>query len=293
MTGFASKTIEVKNKEGVSAYVTANLKSLNTRYFEAICKLPYPLQSIEVDIITQLKRSLSRGKITLNIHSSNPNIFKGPVETSVPTIKSYIHAINEIKKECAIKGELSLTDIITLPDVLVTQDVMADDAIKKEILAAIDEVIKELIVIRRNEGAQLYADIKQRYSHLQDLIEKISKASEKIHAEKKKEIEAELADLNHQQSELVEIRRNEISNALDKLDIHEEIVRFNSHLKSLANTLDDAVQEKGRRVDFIVQELNREINTIAAKCSDAQISSLAISAKIELEKIREQAQNIV
>ena len=124
-------------------------------------------------------------------------------------------------------------------------------------------------------------------------ITEIEKNAEKLMAQKKREVAAIIQKIDAQQEETTDIRKGSLLLMLDKLDINEEIVRFKSHLESLENQLDNPKAEMGKRLDFTLQEMAREINTISAKCSNAKISSTAIDIKVELEKAREQAQNIV
>lgn len=293
MTGYASKTIEITNQDGVTSYLTLSIKSLNSRFFEGLCKLPYPLQSLEVDLVTLFKHRLHRGKISFSIHSSNPNIFKGPIEPSLPTVESYLNAIDQIKDKFAISGELTISDIISLPNILIAEEIAADEIMIKKVMDASAELIDELEKIRTREGSTLLKDFQERSANLATHIIDIDGRAKKVFGERTHELSAKLEDLNHDQSEFAEIRRHQLTLDMEKGDINEEIVRFNSHLEALNHLLTSDTIEKGRRIEFIIQELGREINTIAAKCGDAQISAHAISVKVELEKIREQSQNIV
>lgn len=293
MTGYSSKTVEISNKEGERAHLTFTLKSLNSRFFEGICKFPHALQSLEVEAITLLKKRLYRGKAMLSINASNQNIFKGPIKPSLSTIRSYLDAIKVIEQEFKLKESISIQDIIRLPHVLEEQDVELEEALKKTVITTIKDVVDELIKTQVQEGAALYNDIQKRCAELTTTITDIQHRFDTVMQKRKKETEAILKTLNHEQSEMAEIRRNQLLQELERLDIHEEIVRFKSHLQGLQKLLEDERIEKGRKIEFMLQELGRETNTIAAKSSEFGISSLAITIKVELEKIREQAQNIV
>ncbi len=293
MTGFSSKTIEIHSKDGDKAHLTITLKSLNSRFFEGICRLPHALQSIEVDLITLMKKRLYRGKAMLAMNTSNYSIFKGPVEPSIPIIKKYLNAIKAIEHEFNLNHDLTIRDIIQLPDVLGSSDTEIDASLKKKIIDTAQEVITMLIAAQEQEGQSLYNDIKKRCEILQVTINEIQQRFDTVMHTRKKETQKILQELDHEQTELAAIRRNQLLLELERLDIHEEIVRFNSHLKSLHELLDAKQVEKGRKIEFMLQELGRETNTIAAKSAEFGISSLAITMKVELEKIREQAQNIV
>jgi len=146
---------------------------------------------------------------------------------------------------------------------------------------------------RRKEGLELTTDIKKRISIMGQEMANIEKASA-IHIEAQKEkVNQAVQALQGDESSLADTRKNALFSILDKIDIHEEITRFKSHLQNLLDQLNSQANEKGKRLDFTLQELSREINTISAKCSDAAIGTHAINIKVEIEKMREQVQNIV
>lgn len=293
MTGFATKNIIIELDPETKVNVTISIKALNSRFFEANCKLPYTLNRYEHDFIKILKESLHRGYIYLVIHMSNQSLLKGAVEPAIPVIEGYIGAINTIKEKFPVEGELSLHDLLQLPAVFNVEDKDIDEKVIKQIFAVIQELANEVIKARKQEGSVLQKDIEQRITIMQKEIGAIDKASETMMEKRKATINKELQALEDNEQEASEIRKQMLYAALDKIDIHEEIIRFKSHLKNLLAMLSSPGVEKGKRIDFTLQELAREINTIAAKCSDVTISSMAINIKVELEKAREQAQNIV
>lgn len=289
MTGFVTKTIEITNKLGDKGFVTINLRSLNARFFEAICKLPPAIQNMEVDIISALKKSLIRAKVNLVMSCSNPNLFKSPMQVSNTMLQHYLDAFNYIQQHWHITGTLQMSDIIKLPDIFIAEDISAD-SMKDPILQAITQCIEALIQQQEKEGMSLLHDLLKRCSILQEKIDQISSIAKKVFAQKKEEFENKLATYH---IDVANPQYGQLLLDLEKIDIHEELVRFNSHLAHLQEIVQSPAIEKGRQIDFILQELSREINTLGAKCADSDISSLVISIKVELEKIREQGQNIV
>ena len=167
-----------------------------------------------------------------------------------------------------------------------------DKKTKDLIMSETQEVIDKLLIERNKEGASLQKDIERRIDLIEKKIEKISSIFEKVIAQEEKKTSQKI-DLLNESEEKVESQRQYLYNALDKLDINEEIVRFQSHLTSLKNILKLQQDEKGKALDFTLQELSREINTITAKSPDLKIIEIAISTKVEVEKIREQVQNVV
>lgn len=293
MTGFSSKVVELPLADGNKAYLSLTLKSLNSRYFEATCKIPYAMQSMEVELIKLFKDLLYRGKVTFNIAMQNPTIFKGPVEPATHIIQSYILAIKHIQEKFSISGNLTLAELLILPNIFSEEEVNIEESTKQQILIIVQQLISELIYAQEVEGLSLEKDIEVRCTILADQLMIIEHAASTLFEQRKTMIASKLIELDQQQPDVVELKRNQLYYELERMDIHEEIVRFKSHLQALKTMISSKEIEKGRRIDFTLQELMREINTIAAKCSDAIISTHAISIKIELEKIREQAQNIV
>lgn len=293
MTGFATKSLTLTLEDGSKAQVTINLKSLNSRFFEVTSKLPYPLSNLETDLTKLLRKNLLRGHIYFTIHTSTPNAFKSVVEPSVPILHDYLKAIDAIKKECGISDPLTLDNVLHLPNVFSLAEKSLDHTSKDLIIDSTKQLIDELITSQEQEGKTLHHDLAERIAIMQKEIDKIESSSAELMETQKAKVNQSLQELDDDENKLADVQKNALYVMLDKMDIHEEIVRFKTHLGSLNSQLDAAAIEKGKRLDFTLQELAREINTIAAKCSDAAIGALAINVKVELEKAREQTQNIV
>ena len=292
MTGFATHSRSFSINE-TKTTMTFSLKSLNSRYFDANCKLPYPLSNVETECVKLMKAKLFRGSITFIIHVSDPSAFKGTIEPSIATLKSYLQALDTIKKTFAIEGTLSIANVLLLPNIFSAQEQELNDATKSILLENTHQLIDDLIASQIKEGEVLKNDIQTRVALIKQEMEIIEAAFEKHMKTQKEKVAQALAQLEVDESKFAQMHKDLLYVTLDKIDVHEEIVRFNNHLKTLLVTLDSAQVENGKRIDFILQELSREINTISAKCSDGTISSHAINIKVELEKAREQTQNIV
>lgn len=292
MTGFATKSLMLTIHES-KVPTTVSIKSLNSRYFDSNCKLPYPLANLETEFIKLFKTKLHRGSITFTIHLANPNAFKGSVEPSINTLKSYLNALDTIKKTFAIEGTLSIANVLLLPNIFVTEEQELDEKTKSILFETTNQMITELIAMQSKEGEALKKDIIERIGIIDKEIKAIEIAFEALMITQKQKVSEALAEFENDVSKFAEMQKNAVYAVLDKIDVHEEIVRFKNHLKTLFASLESKDIEKGKRIDFILQELSREINTITAKCSDGTISSHAINIKVELEKAREQTQNIV
>lgn len=292
MTGFATKTIEVPVFDNNRAHLSILLKSLNSRFFEVTCKLPHALQSLEVDLIKVLKDSLHRGKVTFTISMSNPLLFKGPVEPSFYMVQSYLDALTQIQKKYSIPGTISISELLNLPNIFIEEEGSLNQTMQQLIMQATRDLITEMRKTQHSEGVALQKDIEKRVTILQQEICHIKTLAAHIMEKHKVEVSLKLSALTTT-PELLELTQHQLYSDLERMDIHEEVVRFESHIQQLAEFIHSDHKEKGRRIDFILQELMREVNTMSSKCSDTTISSHAISIKVELEKIREQAQNIV
>jgi uncharacterized protein (TIGR00255 family) len=292
MTGFATKSLILTVNES-KVPTTISIKSLNSRYFDSNCKLPYPLANLETEFIKLFKTKLHRGSITFTIHLANPTAFKGAIEPSINTIKGYLNALDTIKKTCAVEGTLSIANVLLLPNIFVTEEQELDEQTKKIIFETTNQMVDDLIRMQSKEGEALKKDIIERIGIIDKEIKAIEIAFELLMTSQKQKVTEALAEFENDISKFAEMQKNAVYAVLDKIDVHEEIVRFKNHLKTLFSSLESKDIEKGKRIDFILQELSREINTITAKCSDGTISVHAINIKVELEKAREQTQNIV
>jgi len=293
MTGFAAKTAILSFPDGTKTNVSVSLKSLNSRFFETTCKLPYILTHLETEVIKILKKNLHRGHIYLTIHIKDSMLLKGTVKPDLATVQSYLEAIQKIKEQFSLANEITIKDILPLPDIFEVEEKEANNTLDTQILEIIGSLIKQLIKARQKEGIALKNDFKKRIVAMEKHISYIEKSAEKLMSQKKQEVATVIQKIGTQEEETIDARKSNLLLMLDKLDINEEIVRFKSHLESLEHQIENPKEEMGKKLDFTLQEMAREINTIAAKCSDAKISAGAIDIKVEIEKAREQAQNIV
>lgn len=296
MTGFATitDTLSVDNQQ---IQVTCTIKALNSRFLEINCKLPPALQSFETEFIRLIKQELKRGNVMLTLHVSNPHLFKGTIEPATTIIQDYVKAIKTIQNSYDIAGSLDINQFVQLPHIFSTTEHGPDESLKATFIALVKKAIVLVQQGRIQEGNVTRQDIIARAHLLQQEIELINKASKNAIEQQKEKITQLLKELESASNELgkqlLEQQHNQLYDHLDKITIHEEIVRFTNHLHNLTLIIEQNQDELGKRIDFTIQEMAREINTIAAKSSDAIISTHAINVKLELEKIREQAQNIL
>lgn len=292
MTGFSTKNIVLELPDSHRIYATITLKSLNARFFEANCKLPFALSHLEVEIIKRCKAQLVRGTIYCTINIGQANSLQTKVIPAWTVAESYIAAAKSLQEKFDIPGTLTITEVVRFPNIFEFQEQVVDERVYNQVLTAMDVLLSELVIIREKEGMVLKKDLESRTVLLKKYFELLQIRTQEIFNDRKNETAELIAQINRDGIEKSpEIYALQV--ALDKVDVHEEVVRFKNHLENLNLLLEQAGKEKGKKIDFTLQELFREINTIAAKCPDSVISGLAIDIKVELEKMREQAQNIV
>jgi len=276
--------------------INMSLKSLNSRFFEINCKLPFNISSIEYDIIKKIRSRLYRGNVSLVININNPKLYLPSLEVNLELIDNYINAIQNIKKKFKnkIKGSLLISDIIKLPNLFYSKELELDKNVLNLILDNIDNLIENLVQLRAKEGSFIKFDLLNKISLIEDSIYSIDIKSKSLLDEKKNIMVEHLEHIKDYSTNL-EYDNKSIMwyNQIDKIDINEEIVRFNSHLNNFKDVIDSSSCQKGKQLDFILQELFREINTIMSKVPDSEITKFGINIKVELEKAREQVQNIV
>lgn len=292
MTGFSSQTsvLPVKGKEKAS--LTVEIKTLNSRYFEATCKLPSSLSFLEIPIVNDLKQKLLRGRVFVSIKVGGTGDAFERVVVVEKIVKDYLTASKSLKKKLKINGELTMSDLVTLPNVFSFERETVGKNFGDAVIKIVKQATEKLIATRKAEGKRLQVDLKKRFDLCVKCIGRIKVLYDAFMKSKKEEVKNLMILIENGDQE-AESQIGDCYDLINKIDITEEIVRFKSHLNTGKKLLTAKQPEKGKRFEFTLQELSREINTIAAKCSNFDISAIAVDVKVELEKIREQVQNIV
>jgi len=288
MTGFGKAEIK---QDGVS--VSVEVKSLNSRFLEVIPKIPRILQSREFEIRELIRRKIARGKITILIDLEIDPAYLRTFEVNFDIVNHFVKLLREIKKKAKVKGEIKLEHLLMFREIFesgLTNDI--SDEHWEIVKSAIDEALDKLVEARKKEGLELSKDIENRINLISDHLEKILTLSEQSSKNKQSTLKQKIEKI----FEDVEFDKNRLEMELvllaDKLDVTEECVRLKSHLKFFLETLKSDEVAVGRRLNFLLQEMLREATTIGAKTEDAEITYLVIAVKEEIEKIREQLQNI-
>jgi len=287
MTGFGRA--EQNSKFG---RFTVEIASVNNRFLESSVRLPRPFASLEPLIREQVVAAVSRGKINLSVNLVEPEDDPHKALINMAAARAYYRQLRRLRKDLNLKEEISIRDLLLLPEVTRPERVEPDlETVQKLLSKVIAKALKALVAMRAREGKAMAADMAERLNTMSTYVGEIEKKSAgavKVYAKKLTARIDELLSAPLRDSQRLE---EEIAIFTDRTDIAEECLRFRSHVNQFRVTLkkSDAV---GRRLNFILQEMNREVNTIGSKCSEFDISTDVISLKEEIEKIREQVQNV-
>lgn len=301
MTGFIRRSIDIAcASAGIEKKMTVivELKSLNSRYFEASFRLPPSLFHLELGMTSVLKKKLLRGRVFCTVKAES---VEGALEVYEPVhsvIEQYVGLSKELAQKYQIPDDLSVAKVLAAPGAFVPVSLEMNDDQEKAFLEQIEQVTAGLQGVRRTEGAFLEKDLLDRLAVCRDRIETITKAFNTFFDAKKSDL-ARYNELCANEENVLKdpglkLTLDELSSVVHKGDIHEELVRFAAHVVTFERLVSSPSEdEKGRRFEFTLQEMHREINTIMAKSSVADISNAGIDIKCELEKMREQIQNVV
>ena len=274
---------------------TVEIKTINHRYLDINIKLPRRISFLEEWIRQIIKKDILRGRVEVFIKMDMHGQSESKLSLDTELAKNYNDILHTIKKELDIEEKISLSTITRFPDIIkTTENEIDSDEIKNDLLSGLNSALKSLKDMRELEGRELVKDINNRLKILSgniDIIEGLSSTVEEDYRQRLKlKMEEILKSFNVQPDEQRILQEAAIY--ADKSSITEEIVRFRSHILQLETITKNSGEAIGRKLDFLIQEMNREANTIGSKSSNIEITSKVVEIKSELEKIREQIQNI-
>ena len=291
MTGYGKR--ELQNND---ILISVELKSINSRYLEITHKIPRLFSSEEDEILNLLRKKLNRGKIILNINYTLLDSKINETRINQNKLDDYLKIISSLKKYNSIDSTLSIDRILSLPDILESSSGASSISYKRILSKCINEAIIDLINMRSKEGKNLSDDIQLRLNKIDKNLKFIVKNSEKDQKQILRDYKKKISQLIDRNSKIVlDDNRllQEIVIYMEKKDINEEITRLRSHISVFTDCLNKGKIEKGKRMTFLLQEFLREVNTIGSKTDNVKTSHLAVEIKTEIEKIREQVQNIL
>ena len=274
--------------------VTAEIRTVNHRYADITVKMPKRYSFAEETVKSLVKQTIRRGKAEVSIIFENLTETDVTVRLNTPVAEQYLKNLQQLQQTYGLAGEIDVKLIASMPDVLrAIPDVEDED----EITAAISEAVKQAAAanddMRRGEGQRLAEDLLARGELIRSIVEKIETRAPLVAQEYVQKLNDRISELLDGAAEIPADRiLTEAAIFADKANITEELVRLDSHMKQLAEILTGSDGPIGKKLDFLVQEMNREANTIGSKANDLEITSLMLETKSEIEKIREQVQNI-
>lgn len=288
MTGYGQGKAEENDKS-----FTVEIKTINHRFNDITVKMPKHISHFEDMIKRKIKESVRRGRVEAYITTEfmeNDNV---EISVNVNLAKSYKEASEKIAAELFLDDKLSLESIMKMPEVMKSTKRQEDDEELRGIIeTALEKAISNLVEMRKAEGEKLLSDILEKLERLESIVSEIEQRAPEIILEYKEKLSIRITELLENQYELDQSKlANEVAYFADKSGIDEEIVRMKSHISQARNTA-TSEETVGKKLDFIVQEMNRETNTIGSKVGDIEITNKVVEMKTEIEKIREQIQNI-
>jgi len=288
MTGFGRHESENNHYK-----IVVEIKSVNHRYNDIIIKMPKKLNALEEKMKTKIKGYVNRGRVEVFVNFEETEAENFLIKPNFTVLDQYVSALGAIKEKYEVVDDMGVSLLARYPDALKVEFQEAD---QDEIWALMNEALEGALVslmnMREVEGVKLKEDTITRVNIIRDIVKEIEKLAPAIVATHKEKMLERIKELLDDSIELDEQRlAMEIAVFSDKTNITEEIVRLESHFEQLVNILDES-KPVGRKLDFLIQEINREVNTIGSKSPDIDISNYVVDMKSEVEKIREQIQNI-
>ena len=288
MTGYGKAERSIKGTT-----ISVETRSLNNRFLDLIYRSPRMFVYKESEVRERVKRHIERGKLSLNLNIQSDDYALAGLKIDPTLVKQYSTMLRDLISQSGIKEEIRLEHLLTFSEIFAPngQDEQYD-ALWQEVLLTIDDALTELNHMRETEGKALTKDILNRVAISVELINKIEAASQNAVPEELAKLQERVAkilsrtDIDPQRMNL------EISIIADKIDITEEVVRFRSHCQLFENLIRGQESKIGKKLTFIVQEMGREVNTIGSKSPKSDVIHFVVSIKEELEKLREQLQNV-
>ena len=287
MTGFGRSIYENEGREYL-----IEIKSVNNRFSDINIKMPRSFNYLEEKIKKEILKAVTRGKIDLYITFNNNSDKGKTIKLNTEIAKVYIDELKKLSKEAEIIDNINIMDISKFPDVLnIKMEEDSEEIIEQELMIALSEAIKSFIEMREKEGSKIKQDFEKRIGIISEKVEQISNISTGLVQEYIVKLETRIKELL--KTDVVDQTRlaQEVVIYSDKCSVQEELTRLRSHIAQFLNLTNENTAI-GKKLDFLIQEMNRETNTIGSKANNLDITNLVVDIKTELENVREQVQNI-
>ena len=287
MTGYGRAVETVNGRE-----YTVELRSVNNRYLDCSVRLPRMLSFAEEAVKQAVKAVVSRGKVDVFISLRSEAEEDVTVKLNGAVLQGYLDAMRQMVTEYGVRDDISVSTVSRLPDVFSVEKKEADeDQLRQDLLQVVNMALENYNAMRETEGAALDADLRNRRQTILSLVEQVEQGNAQTVVDYRARLEKKLREVL--ESTAIDESRilTEAAIFADKVAVDEETVRLRSHLDQMVSMLDGG-GAIGRKLDFLLQEMNREANTTGSKCTDVRLAKIVVDIKAELEKIREQTQNI-
>ena len=287
MTGYGRAVQTVNGRE-----FTVEIRSVNNRYLDCTVKLPRSFSFAEEAVKAAVKAAVSRGKVDVYISVRSETEADVQVTLNKPVLEGYLAAMRQMVEEYGVKDDISVSSLSRMNDIFVVDKPKADeDQLKADLLSVVDKALMAYDAMRVTEGLALENDLRSRANTILELVAQVEEQNPRTVSEYRKRLEEKMREVLENKS--IDESRILTESAIfaDKVAVDEETVRLRSHLEQM----DEMLRGNGgigRKLDFLLQEMNREANTTGSKCTDVKVARIVVDIKAELEKIREQTQNI-
>lgn len=286
MTGYGKANLSKNARE-----YQVEIKTVNHRYLDISVKMPRVLSYLEEEVKKEITSKVKRGKIDVFITFENNSTEGKEIKINTEIAKIYIDELKKLAKQEEISANIEVTEISKFPDVLSIQNKQEDERIKNELLETVNQATERLVQMRTVEGSKIAEDLLARINIIQEKVKEISSLSTGLIEEYVVKLEGRIKEILKNQ-EVDETRlAQEVVIYADKCSVEEEVTRLKSHISQFEKLL-NSEESIGKKLDFIIQEMNRETNTIGSKANNLEITNEVIDIKTELENIREQIQNV-
>ncbi len=287
MTGYGRAVETVNGRE-----FTVELRSVNNRYLDCSVRMPRLVSFAEDAVKQAVKASITRGKVDVFISVRSEAGDETKVTLNAPVLEGYLAAMRRMVTDFGVQDDISVSTVARLPEVFLVEKPQVDEeALHADLMQVVNQALAGFDTMRRTEGAAMDADLRSRGETILALVAQVEQGNAQTVADYRTRLENKLKEVL-ENTAIDESRiLTEAAIFADKVAVDEETVRLRSHLKQMQTML-DAGGAMGRKLDFLLQEMNREANTIGSKCTDVRLARIVVDIKAELEKIREQTQNI-
>ena len=287
MTGYG-RSVETRN----GREFTVEVRSVNNRYLDCAVRLPRLVAFGEDAVKQAVKNTISRGKVDVFVSVRSEGGEQGTVTLNTVLAEGYLAAMRQMAETFGLENDVKVSDLSRLPEVFtVDKPEVDEEALLADLMAVTNEALAGYDAMRTTEGAALDHDLRSRGARILELVGQVEKQSPKTVSDYRARLEAKLREVLANTAIDESRILTEAAIFADKVAVDEETVRLRSHLNQM-NAMLDAGGAVGRKLDFLLQEMNREANTIGSKCTDVAVARIVVDIKAELEKIREQVQNV-